>query len=328
MASETVPEAELHTAATSAATSASGSASTSASTSVAAGRFRGLLALSRPGQWIKSLLVVPLPLLDPAVWRLAPILRVGAALLAFTLASVIVYVVNDIGDRERDRLHPVKRHRPLAAGRLPVPVAWLYAAVLSVVLGLLLAYGTLAVAVPVGAYLLLNAAYSRALKHVPLVDAFVVSCGFVLRAVAGCAAAGVEPSAWLLICVFSLCLMLSFGKRRHELMLRGELHRPALRGYSVPYLDSLILHTAVLTAITYLLYLRTEVSAGPHGDAVMLLSVPCAFFGLFRYLQLVLVSGEGGEPVRSVLHDRTMVVNSLVWGALLVGSLLAGQPPL
>ena len=316
MASDVAPPAGPHTTAT------------RASASDAPGRLRSLLALSRPGQWVKSLLVVPLPLLDPAVWSLAPILRIGAVLVSFTLASVIVYVVNDIGDRERDRLHPVKRHRPLAAGRVPVPVAWLYAATLSVLLCLLLAYGSTAVAVPVGAYLLLNAAYTRALKHVPLVDAFVVSCGFVLRVVAGCAAARTEASGWLLICVFSLCLLMSFGKRRHELLLGGQLHRPALRGYSVAYLESLILHTAVLTAITYLLYLRTEAPTGPYGDAVMLLSVPCAFFGLFRYLQLVLVDGEGGEPVRSVLHDRPMVVNSLVWGVLLIGSLLAGRSPL
>lgn len=290
------------------------------------GLARDLIGLVRPHQWAKNLLVVPLALLDPAALRPGPLYGVAWALLGFVLASALVYVINDIADRHRDRAHPTKRLRPIAAGRVPVPLAWAHAALLA---GALITVALTGAAVPwwpLGAYLVLNIAYSRGLKHVPLVDVFIVAVGFVLRVVQGYLAAGVKVPAWLLIAVFAACLLMILGKRRHEVSAAGTAHRPALRGYSAQYLEYLIVLCAVLAISAFLMYLNTAVPP-PYTAAALLGSVPFALFALARYLQVVVVGGSGGEPVRVLLRDRAMVVNATLWAVLLGTLLFAAQFP-
>lgn len=284
-----------------------------------------LLRLVRPGQWAKNLLVVSVPLLDLDSWRWSAVWGVAWAVVAFTLASTLVYVLNDVADRERDRAHPINRHRPIAAGRLPMPMVALFTVILIGLLVAVLSLQPWSWAWPIGLYLLLNTAYSLGLKHVPLLDIFVVAIGFVLRLMQGYVAAGAAASAWLLISVFSLCLLLTVGKRRQELTVTGAVHRPALRGYTVPLTDQLMALSAVLAAGAYLLYLRTEAPLGSYGPAAAALLAPLALFGLFRYLQLALVRGAGGNPTRTLLRDPALVVNAILWAAMSGGLQLASR---
>lgn len=291
----------------------------------AAGLAADLLALARPHQWAKNLLVVPLPLLDTGAWRWSSLVWLSWAVASFTLASAMVYVGNDIVDRHRDRVHPVKRHRPIAAGRVPVSIATVFATVLAVALVAMLTVGPPGLALPLGAYLLLNVAYSARLKHLPLVDVFIVALGFQLRAVAGYFAVGRPVSGWLMVCVLALCLMLIIGKRRRELDLPDQSHRPALRGYSPALLDQLLVLSAVLATVAFLLSLHGDLALGRYAGLAVLVSAPPALFSLFRYLQVVLVHAGGADPVRALLHDRIITITVLVWGVMLAAVLAAAK---
>ncbi|HEY0698050.1 MAG TPA: UbiA prenyltransferase family protein [Micromonospora sp.] len=307
--------------------SATAPAITAGATRTRPGTAADLLALARPAHWAKSLLVVPIALVDAPVWTTAALGRLGWAVLAFMLAASTVYVGNDIADRHRDRHHPVKRHRPVAAGRIPVAVAWLYCAALGTALGLLLVTGPAGQWWPVLAYLLLNLLYSRGLKHVPLVEAGVVAAGFVLRVVQGYLATRGPVSGWLLVAVFAGCLLLIVGKRRQELLEATAAHRPALRGYSVELAGHLLQLASALTVTAGLLYLRTEAPFAPYGQVAMLVSTPLALFAMSRYLQLVLVHRAGGDPVRLLLRDRAVLVTGVLWLAALGGVLVAARFP-
>nr|MDT0523793.1 prenyltransferase [Streptomyces sp. DSM 41633] len=163
------------------------------------------------------------------------------------------------------------------------------------------------------------------LKHVPLVDAFIVASGFVLRLVQGALLVGGRVSEWLALCVFALCLMLALGKRRHEMTAAGRAHRPALRGYTLAFLDHLVVLVAVLTAVSYVLYLRDDAALAAGASFVTLLSAPCAVFGLARYLQLLLVEEGGANPVHVLFRDRATLVNAALWAALVSVALLLSR---
>jgi 4-hydroxybenzoate polyprenyltransferase len=284
------------------------------------------LVLLRPRQWIKSIFVLIVPLaVDPTAllhhmaWALATV-------VTFTAASAAVYVLNDWLDREQDRLHPVKRHRPLASGEVgPLGALLLSAGCLA----MLAAWGALlplAVQAAVAGYAVLNLAYCLALKHYPLVDVSVVAVGFVLRAVAGCLAVGAPFNPALIICVYCTCLLMSLGKRRHELAtanLRGQAaaQRPALTGYSIPLLDQLMSVLLAATLISYEMFVLS--GPQPHAAVLAVVTVPFAIFALCRYGQLQAVHRSGGEPGRDVLTDAPLVINAVLWlTCLAVGRLL------
>ena len=289
---------------------------------------RGLVALVRPAQWVKNVLVVPFALLSIPSWTAGTLTSVGWSVVAFTLASAVVYVVNDIADRDRDRLHPVKRRRPVASGAVPVAAARLLAVTLLVPLALVVTTtGPVGGFWPIGVYLAVNLAYSRGLKHVALLDVFMLAAGFVLRTVQGWRDTGFEPSPWLLVCVLSGSLLLGLGKRRHELAVGGERHRPALSGYSVGLVDQLLVLNAAVTVMAYLLFVDADLAAEPYRSASLLVSAPFALFALCRYLQVLLVQRQGGSPLRILLRDRAMVVNSLLWAAGVGAFLLAAHHP-
>lgn len=286
-----------------------------------------LLTLARPGQWPKNVLVVPLVMVDTRVWTIAAVLRLIWAVAVFTACSSATYVVNDIYDKQADRGHPVKRTRPVAALRITLPVAWLYAASLGSVAAVLISIFPLTKSWPILGYVALSLAYSRRLKHIPLVEVFVVATGFLLRLGEGYLITGARLPSWLPICVLSLCLLFVLGKRRHELTGTGARHRPALSGYSVQLIDLLILLASVLSITTYLLFLRQEAPLGGYARLDTLLCAPFAMFGVFRYLQLVIVQSSGEDPVRILLRDRPMVANSLALAAILAAALLTSHFP-
>ncbi|MEU6401529.1 UbiA prenyltransferase family protein [Streptomyces sp. NPDC046985] len=281
------------------------------------GPVHALVALARPKHWVKNVFVVALPSLLIGPVTPAAVRAVAAATGLFIAASVFVYVLNDLVDRERDRLHPVKRRRPIAAGEVSVRTACAALAVLAVLQGAGILLGGVDRYWPVAAYLALNVAYSFRLKHLPIVDVFAVAGGFVLRALEGCLAPGQTPSPWLLMCVFTLCLVLALGKRRRELSEAGGAHRPALAGYTTQLLDYMVVVSASLSVMIYVVHLFAPPS---HAAAVALtlVTVPCAIFALFRYLQVVLVHGGGGDPVRLLLGDRVLIAVGLLWAVLIV----------
>ncbi|GII68656.1 decaprenyl-phosphate phosphoribosyltransferase [Sphaerisporangium melleum] len=276
-----------------------------------------LAGLIRPSHTAKAILLVPVALIGTRPWSVAALAGIISATIAFILAAAVVYIGNDIADRDRDRHHPVKRHRPIASGRVGVPCALLFAGVLLVLLGAIVIRSPAAYW-PLLVYLALNVAYSRRLKHIPLVDVGTVAAGFVLRVVQGYEVTGGQVPAWLLITVFSMSLLLLLGKRRQELLDGGAAHRPALSGYSMELTNWLLQIASVLSLVSGLMYLRDEGPFGPqHGQTAMMLSTPFALFALFRYLQIQLVDEGGGDPVRVLLRDRVMVANSMLWAATL-----------
>jgi decaprenyl-phosphate phosphoribosyltransferase len=282
------------------------------------------LVLLRPRQWVKNVAVLVVPLaVDPAAlvshasWAVA-------TLVTFTAASAAVYVLNDWLDRKQDRLHPVKRHRPLASGQIGPLGALLLSAGCLTVLATSGALTPLPVRAAVAGYAVLNLAYCLALKHYPLVDVSVVAVGFVLRAVAGCLAMAAPFDPTLIICVYCACLLMSLGKRRQELVtanLRGEAtaRRPALTGYSVPLLDQLMTVLLAATLISYELFVLS--APHPHAAVLAVVTVPFAVFALCRYQQLVAMHRSGGEPGRDVLTDAPLVINGVLW----LTCLAAGQ---
>jgi 4-hydroxybenzoate polyprenyltransferase len=275
-----------------------------------------LLISLRPGQWAKNLLVFAglifgLRLFDPL-----EVGRAVAAFLIFCVLSGVVYLVNDIADRESDRLHPLKARRPIASGALPVPVAVTAAFALG---GLALAsaftLGTSFFVVSL-AYLTLLAAYSGPLKHIVIIDVLTIAVGFVLRAVAGAIAVEVEIGHWLLVCTILLALFISLAKRRHELVLLADgaaHHRPILGEYSPYLLDQMIAVVTASTLIAYVFYTISPETEQKFGTAWLGLTIPFPLYGIFRYLYLVHQREGGGSPSELLLTDRPLLMCVILW---------------
>ena len=282
---------------------------------------RALFRLMRPHQWIKNGFVF-LGVVFGHGWDDARLVaEVLTLFAAFCLAASAVYVMNDIADREADRMHPVKRSRPLARGEVRVGPALALCVALALG-GLVLAA---AVSVPalliVAAYAGLNFAYSAGLKHVAILDVFMIAGGFMLRILAGTVGVGIAPSKWLLLCGFMLTLFLGFGKRRAELVaFDGDgnsngvsAQRAALEGYSKALLDRLIMVSVAGAAIGYALYTVDPETIVLHGTDKLILTLPFVLYGLFRYLQLMYSKGGGGDPAWDLLHDPHLILATAGW---------------
>jgi 4-hydroxybenzoate polyprenyltransferase len=270
----------------------------------------------RPQQWVKNLTVLA-PLLFSL--NLFQPVALGYALVAFAvfcLASSSIYLLNDIHDREQDRLHPQKRHRPLAAGLLSLGTALGAMSVLvliAVSVGLLI--GPVFVLVII-VYWILNVLYTLWLKHQVILDVFTVAAGFVLRVVGGAVAIDVAMSDWLLLCTSLLALFLGFSKRRHELLLLKEAagaHRRVLGEYDPHFLDMMIGVVTAATVMCYALYTVSEETVQKFHTRGLLLTFPFVLYGIFRYLYLVYHKDLGGDPTHALLHDRPLIVDIALW---------------
>jgi 4-hydroxybenzoate polyprenyltransferase len=279
------------------------------------GVLAAIVVSMRPRQWVKNLfvlagLVFSQRLFTESVWTAL------AATAIFCALSGAIYLLNDVADRERDRLDPRKRERPIAAGRLPVGIAVAAAAVLILVglaLSALLARAFLVTAI---AYVTLLAAYSAWLKHVVIVDVIVVAGGFVLRAVAGAVVIGVEMSGWLLICTIQLALFLALGKRRYEylaLQQDAARHRPILAEYSPALLDQMIAVVTASTVTAYALYTMSTETVAKFHTSLLPATLPFVLYGVFRYLYLLYRRQLGGNPSELLLNDRALLINALGW---------------
>jgi 4-hydroxybenzoate polyprenyltransferase len=276
---------------------------------------RAIVVSMRPRQWVKNLfvlagLVFSQRLFTESAWTAL------AAFAVFCALSGAIYLLNDVADRERDRLDPRKRERPIAAGRLPVGVAIAAAAALlagGLVASALLNRPFLVAAL---AYAVLLIAYSAWLKHVVIVDVIVVASGFVLRAVAGAVVIDVEMSGWLLICTIQLALFLALGKRRYEyLVLDTDAvhHRPILAEYSPALLDQMIAVVTASTVTAYALYTMSPETVAKFRTHLLPATLPFVLYGIFRYLYLLYRRQLGGNPSELLLSDRALLINALSW---------------
>lgn len=287
---------------------------------VPASWWRDLAELARPRQWYKNLLlfaglVFGLHLFEPLLAG-----RAVGGFVVFCAVASSVYALNDVLDAAEDRRHPVKRHRPVASGRVAPATAVALAGALmlaGLVAASLLHLGFFAVTL---AYVLLQVAYVFSLKHHVFLDLFSIASGLLLRAVAGVVLVGVALSPWLLLCTFFLALFLGIGKRRAELRVLGEAaaaHRRNLRDYSEPLL------VQATTIVTSVLVMSYSLYAFFHEQTAMMATIPFALYGLFRYLFLVGERDQGGEP-EALFRDPPSLANLALWGLTAVFVLYGG----
>lgn len=277
----------------------------------------------RPRQWMKNILLFTALVFDRKLDDLPAFLTTLAGFILFCLLAGTVYVINDLADLEADRQHPEKRKRPLASGKLPLSVARLTAISLLLIifpLGYLLSPGFALLCL---AYLSLNLAYSNWLKHIPLIDVFILASFYVIRVVAGLTLIQVSRfSPWLFVVTTLLALYIGFGKRRAELALLADganAHRRVLEGYTIPLLDQFIIIVSATTIVAYSLY--TFSAPNLPDNHAMMLTIPFALYGIFRYLYLVQMKHSGGAPEDVLLSDRPLQVTIMLWGLAILAIL-------
>lgn len=279
---------------------------------------RALIKLMRPHQWLKNGFVFVGLLFGHAWGEAATVQAVLLAALAFCLVSSAIYVVNDLADREADRLHPHKKHRPLAAGTVS-PSQGMVLSAIGAIAGLVLAWSaSVQVLIIVVLYGVLNLLYSWYLKHVVVLDVFVIAAGFMLRILAGTVGVGIPPSSWLLLTGLMVTLFLGFAKRRAELAVMEHSGAPArkvLQNYSLPMLDVMIGVCATGAVMAYSLYTISDDAIAIHHTTDLIYTVPFVLYGLFRYLHLSFSSDAGEDPARDLLRDPHLLVTVLGWAA-------------
>ncbi len=288
------------------------------------GKLQAIVTAMRPRQWTKNLAVFVGIIFAQRLFSVPSLERTILAFATFCLASSTIYLLNDLLDIENDRQHPTKRHRPLASGKLPR--SWAIAAIGILLLActalttaiffvpivprsdIYAPYGgaNLLFALTIATYLILMTLYSVRLKHVVLIDVFIIASGFVLRILAGAVVIPVSISGWLYLVTCLLSLFLALSKRRHELVLlqgQASIHRQILKEYSIPMLDQMITIVATTTIMAYSLY-TVEGTTGNHR---LIITIPLVLYGIFRYLYLVYMRMEGGSPEEVLLRDRHML---------------------
>jgi 4-hydroxybenzoate polyprenyltransferase len=275
-----------------------------------------LLKTMRPRQWTKNGFVFFALVFDKQLFQLPALLDTLAGFALFCLISSAVYIFNDLADLEADRQHPEKKNRPLPSGQLPLSAAWT-AGILLVALTLPLGWmlspffaGVLAI------YFLINLAYSRWFKHVPILDVMIVAAGFVLRVHAGTTLIEVERfSPWLYVVTTLGALYLGFGKRRAELALLSHgagSHRKVLEGYTLPLLDQYITIVSAATILAYSLY--TFSAPNLPENHTMMLTIPFMVYIIFRYLYIIQVTHDAGAPEEVLLSDRPLQIAIFLFG--------------
>ena len=280
----------------------------------------GLIKTMRPKQWFKNVFVFAPLIFDEKLFQPRYLLPTVAGFVLLCMTSGTVYIINDLADIEKDRNHPKKRHRPLAAGELGVGTARAAAVLipaLTLPLGFLLDVWLGAI---LSSYLLIQIGYSFWLKNLVIIDVMIVASGFLLRVAAGVPLVEAERfSPWLYVCMMLLALLIGFGKRRHELVLLKEGaggHRRALEQYNLPLLDHILSIVTSSTLVAYALY--TFSAPNLPRNHTMMLTIPFVLYGIFRYLYLIHVKELGGAPEEIVLSDRALQGSIVLWGASVV----------
>ncbi len=278
--------------------------------------------LLRPSQWIKNVVIFAGPAAALKLASIEAFAQAFVAFVSFCLAASATYAINDVMDRKADANHPTKRNRPVARGAIRPSTALCAAGVL-IVLGLIISmlFVNARVTTVLVLYLVLTLAYSITLKRRVILDVIIVACGFVLRAWAGSLAVGVAASAWLVACVFTLCLFMGFGKRRCELAMIGDAneagqHRRTLLRYTPDLLNHLITVSAGIAVITFLLYtMDTGGHPPPFHKEHLFYTLPLVVYGIFRYAMLTELGVHSG-PTEIVLRDRPLLATIILWAVV------------
>ena len=280
----------------------------------------------RPEQWTKNLIVFGGLLFGQRLFDVPSVIHAAGAFAVFCALSSVVYLINDVADRDADRRHPLKQHRPIASGAVSVQAALVTAAVigLSALTGAFLLrtqFGFIA-----AAYLALLACYSGPLKHVVIIDVLTIAIGFVLRAAAGAVVIDVPISNWLLFVTILGALFLALSKRRHELVLLADdatSHRPILQEYSPYLLDQMIAVVTASTLVAYAFYTINPETVEKFHTNHLSFTLPFLLYGIFRYLYLVHQKEGGGSPAETLLNDRPLLTCVALW-ALAVALIIYG----
>jgi 4-hydroxybenzoate polyprenyltransferase len=277
---------------------------------------KALFKTMRPKQWAKNVFLLAAIVFDRKLTNVDAMLHIFLGVITFSLVASVVYIINDITDVEADRQHPTKRNRPIAAGKLSIPAAWNFAAILLLISFPIAYWLSSAFAFITLLYLVLNLVYSKWLKHVVLLDIILLASLYVIRVAAGVALINVERfSPWIYIFTTFLALLMGTGKRRAELSEIADgpnAQRRVLDGYTLSFLDQLITLASGMTIITYSLYTFSAPNL-PENHAMML-TIPFLMYGIFRYQYMLQVKGTGSAPEELVLSDRPLQIAVALWG--------------
>ncbi len=278
---------------------------------------KGIARSARPKQWIKNFFILAPLIFSQNLFAIPLLVKSVIAFVAFCFLSSSLYILNDIRDLDEDKHHPVKSKRPLASGEINRSQAWLAFGLLliaSVIVSFLFLNRNFMMALLI--YVVLQFGYSFGLKHVVILDVFIVAAGFIIRVIAGGFAINVHISSWLLICTLLLALFLALSKRRHEMVLLGKEaanHRPILEEYSPYLLDQMIAVVTASTIIAYCLYTFSEETMTRFGTHELIYTVPFVLYGIFRYLYLIHRKSEGGSPETLIIKDKPLLLDVFLW---------------
>jgi 4-hydroxybenzoate polyprenyltransferase len=277
----------------------------------------GAMYIVRPTQWLKNAFIFAPLIFSKHLFEQAFFLRESLAFVGFCLMSSVMYIINDIADREADTLHPIKRNRPLASGVLRLPdVCIVILLLLAIILGLM-PFLSARFWYTIVLYGCINVAYSFWLKKVVIVDVFIIAAGFMLRVLAGVFAIDVVISSWLILCTLFVSIFLAISKRRGELILSSATDsyafRPVLKQYDVAFLDQIMTVAASGMAISYALYTVAERTVMIFGTENLMFTTVFVLFGIFRYIFLMRGRKTDDNPMHLLLSDVPLVVNVLMW---------------
>jgi len=279
-------------------------------------KIKELWRLLRPKQWVKSGFVFMGLLFGHAWTQPALVRRVLVLAVAFSLIASGVYILNDLFDRDSDAAHASKRLRPIAAGTISTTVAIMLMLVVWLVGFTLGYYVSASVTLILLCYLLLNVGYSLGLKHVVILDVFIIAAGFILRILAGTTGVGIAPSHWILLCGLMVALFLGFAKRRSELYAQVDDpagHRRVLEKYQPVFLDKMIVITATCVILSYGLYTLSPATYAAHHTDALIYTLPFVIYGVFRYIYSLHRHTSGSDPAQEIFRDPHLVCSLLGW---------------
>lgn len=276
-----------------------------------------IFRLLRFTQWLKNLFLFAPLIFSKHLFEAPYLWRESLAFVSFCLVSSVIYIVNDLVDRNADKLHPIKKNRPIASGRMHFTEAIIIAVVLICALLFLIPFLNMNFWYTVILYAILNLAYSFWLKQIVLVDVFIVAAGFMLRVLAGVFSIEVEISSWLVLCTMFVSVFLAVSKRRGELILATSSNslaaRPVLKHYNVEFMDQMMTVAASGMAISYALYTVAERTISIYGTENLIFTTAFVLFGIFRYVFIMRKRRKEDNPMHLLLRDIPLLVNILLW---------------
>lgn len=277
---------------------------------------KNIIISLRPLQWVKNLIVFAALIFSLNLLKLDLFLDTSMLFIAFCLASSAIYLFNDLQDIEHDQKHPIKKTRPIAAGKLKPSIALSTAIFLFLCTLIFTYFINFNVLLVVIIFFFINYVYSLGLKNIPIVDALIIAFGFLLRVIAGAMIIAVNISPWLLIATFLLALFISFGKRRHELMTLEEnasAHRKSLGIYTLPFIDQIITILTAATIVVYLLYTVSGEIIQKIDNPYLILTSIFVIYGIFRYLYLINNHHKADNPTQLIIRDPGIMINNGLW---------------